>query len=168
MSLAMDGQHHKESTVVDLVDELTEEDKAIVPLIDLTRELAADGVVATALAEGPTVTVANESCSESDSPRLWPILPASTPCAGAYGPSPSRDHPGCDLDATPGLRVTRWGRCEMCERALRPGMSATACPVLVCSKWKRGEGHTYRVLTIRMAEDMHFPRTMIRRIRILW
>ena len=73
MSLAMDGQHHKESTVVDLVDELTEEDKAIVPLIDLTRELAADGVVATALAEGPTVTVANESCSESDSPRLWPI-----------------------------------------------------------------------------------------------
>jgi DNA-binding LacI/PurR family transcriptional regulator len=65
MSLAMDGQHHKESTVVDLVDELTEEDKAIVPLIDLTRELAADGVVATALAEVPTVTVTREDIAVS-------------------------------------------------------------------------------------------------------
>jgi len=107
MSLAMDGQHHKESTVVDLVDELTEEDKAIVPLIDLTRELVADGVVASALAEVGTVTLANDSCSESGSPRLWPMLPASTQGAGAYGPAPSRDHPGCHLDATSGLRVAR-------------------------------------------------------------
>jgi hypothetical protein len=151
-----------------LVDELTEEDKAIVPLIDLTRELAADGVVASALAEVRTVTLANDRCSESDSPRLWPICQQVFNVLERNGPSPSRDHPGCHLDATSGLRVTRWGRCEMCERALRPGMSATACLVLVCSKLKRGEGHTYRVLTIRMAEDMHFPRTMIRRIRILW
>ncbi len=51
----------------------SEADKAIVPLIDLTLEFVANGVLASALVEDEFVDCLHSSCSESDSPHLLPV-----------------------------------------------------------------------------------------------
>ena len=60
------------SAVVDLVHDLTEADKATAPLLDLTDEVVADAAFFSALAGD---ACAESSCSESEEPRLWPVLP---------------------------------------------------------------------------------------------
>ncbi len=102
---------------------------------------------------------------------MWPVLPST-----AHG---NDDMPNPYSDARPVAtpvrslgcahrRPTRWGRCNGCGRALRPGVSATGSPVLMCTKFKRGEGHSYRRLHPGEAEDFGLPTAMLRRIRVLW
>ena len=170
-SASMQGQ-----PVIDLVDELDWEDKAMVPVVDLTANSDEEGTVASsavadnapALAGWLPLVDEEEDVEES---VMWPVLPSA-----AHGnddmPNPYSDaRPVATLARSLGdadRRSTRWGRCDRCGRALRPGVSATGSPVLMCAKFKRGEGHSYRRLHPGEAEELGLPTAMLRRIRVLW
>ena len=162
--------------LIDLVDELAPEDKAVVPKFDLTEASdeergAAEPVTAALLPAlaGSLSSVAD--LEEAEEVTLWPVLAALAPDT-SHLPNPYTLQrlsatPQC-TSGTDGRRRQRWGRCGCCARALRPGMSCTGSPVLLCSKFKRGEGHVYGTLLPREAEELAFPPVMLSRIRVLW
>ena len=164
------------SATVDLVPELSEEAKVVVPHIDLTQALGAELCSATRAQSAPQPQSPTSS-RDGDDVQCWPVLPghdsvtslpnALVRCVGGYS---SELHGACLQEQSAGtrLRETRWGRCVHCRRALRPGLYATGSPVLLCSKWKRYERHTLRILSMREAEDLEFPRVMMLRLCVLW
>ena len=62
-------------------------------------------------------------------------------------------------------RPTRWGRCVLCSRALRPTVAWDGLPVLLCSKYE--PGHTRRIVARDSAEFESLPPVMVRRVRVL-
>jgi hypothetical protein len=71
--------------------------------------------------------------------------------------------------AVPGGRVqTRWGRCLVCDRAMRPCLSRGGWATLVCSNAQPGQVHTRRTLSAAEATAMRFPLFMVSRVRVLW
>ena len=164
------------AATVDLVPELSEEDKVVVPHIDLTQALDAELCSATSAQSAPQPQSPTSS-RDGDYVQRWPVLPgydlvtsvpnAPVRCVGGYS---SELRGACLQEQSAGtrLRKSRWGRCEHCRRALRPGLNATGSPVLLCSKWKRYERHTFRILSMREVEALRFPRVMMLRLRVLW
>ena len=162
--------------VVDLVEELSAEDNAVVPQFDLTTESDEDDR-SPQRANASLQSSSPESNTADEEVRFWPVCPGmvlptveprvGSACVGGSSSTASQ------LDAANSVEElirapTRWGRCAGCQRALRPGVTSTGSPVLLCSKFKPLEGHTYRIFSLREAEGMDFPRLMVRRLRMLW
>ena len=162
--------------VIDLVDELAPEDKAVVPKFDLTEvsdsEVGAAEAAAAVLVPALAGSLPSaEALEDAEEVTFWLALPALAPDTSDL-PNPFSQQrpvatPQCSL-GTDGRRPTRWGRCVCCGRDLRPGLSCAGSPVLLCSKFKRGEGHSYRTLLPREAKALAFPPVMLARIRVLW
>ncbi len=63
-------------------------------------------------------------------------------------------------------RPCRYGRCRWCSRALRPGITLAAEPLLRCSN-SRGPGqHTWRIVHDEEASRLGFPKRILRRVRV--
>ena len=172
----MDGARELVIPIVNLVAELSEEDEVVMPKFELSQE-SDEEVRSPARVQVVSVALSLAYSRDGVEVHCWPMLPgiafptsqdnASVSCVGGSS-APSFEFLVQQTMENSQRPPTRCGRCEHCYRALRPGASATASPVLVCSKWKRHERHTYRTLAMREADDMEFPRLMLRRARVLW
>ena len=162
--------------VVDLVEELSAEDKALVPQFDLTAESDED-VSSPHPVNASVHSSSPEANAEDEEVRFWPVCPGrllptveprvGSACVGGSSSTLSQWDSAEYVEEV--IRApTRWGRCDGCQRALRPGVTSTGSPVLLCSKFKPLEGHTYRMFSLKEAEGMDFPRLMVRRLRMLW
>ncbi|MCP4242942.1 MAG: hypothetical protein GY772_20510 [bacterium] len=63
-------------------------------------------------------------------------------------------------------RMTRWGRCGGCLRAMRPFVSLKGEPLLVCSNAKANGFHSRHSVPREEVAERGFPLRFVRRVRI--
>ncbi|MCP4244887.1 MAG: hypothetical protein GY772_30460 [bacterium] len=63
-------------------------------------------------------------------------------------------------------RMTRWGRCRGCLRAMRPFVSVKGEPLLVCTNAKASGFHTRHSVPRDEVVARDFPLRFVRRVRI--
>lgn len=183
---------------VDLLSQLEAVDKVCVPFIDLTdvssdSESVLHGPLHSALAGSVCDGISTAGSSGGGASPAGPVIGYAPALAGGHSMDSSSSRmgvsslgggtggslvtPAATVSSTsvrvrsvsPGGRVqTRWGRCQVCGRAMRPCASRGGWATLVCSTAQPGDLHTRRILSAAEATEFRFPLFMVSRVRVLW